>query len=91
MSRRFGVVAGSPQRAKTLFREMSLEQSYDVCWSVGVIEDLYRPAMLDTLFIDESAIPMDRATMDRLQCALKPGGAAYVLQQLRSDHVGGRW
>ena len=88
MERRFGVVAGSPQRAKTLFRELSLEQGFDTCWSVNTVDEYSRGYMLDTLFIDQSASPMPRRTMDRLAGVLRGrGGTAYVLSQLQASDI----
>lgn len=92
MSRRFAVLAGSIQRAKTLFLEMGMEQGWDQAWGVKSADDHCRGWQIDTLFIDESALPMPKSTWESVARTLKSrGGTAYVLSQLRPDQVKDVW
>lgn len=88
MSRRTAVLAGSIQRSKTLFLELNLERGWDYAWGIKSADDHCRGCQVDTLIVDQSALPMPSRIWASVRQTLKArGGTAYVLSQVTENDV----
>ncbi|AXH67906.1 hypothetical protein J4T99_gp101 [Mycobacterium phage Bromden] len=89
---KFGVLAGTRERAKAVFRQLGWEQGHDRAFALSKWGEDARGIQLDVLLVDETALPIDRSTWESYAPCLKArNGVAYALQSLGPEHVRPSW
>ena len=87
MGARFGVLAGTLERAKAVHRQLGWERNFDKTFSISKWGYGHRGCQVDVLLIDETALPMSRQTWAEFRPVIAPGGVAYTLRQVGAGDV----
>ncbi|QFG10331.1 LamD-like [Mycobacterium phage DyoEdafos] len=89
---KFGVLAGTRERAKAIFRQLGWEQGHDRTFALSKWGEDARGVQLDVLLVDETALPIDRTTWESYKpCLATRNGVAYALQSLGPEHIRPSW
>lgn len=85
---KFGVLAGTRERAKAIFRQLGWEQGHDRAFALSKWGDEGRGVQLDVLLIDETALPLEPGVWENYAPCLKArNGTAYVLSPIKPEHI----